>query len=53
MLSGDPEAYAYLRDSVERFVTRRAFEEELRAAGFTQISSRDVGLGTVSIVRAA
>jgi len=53
MLSGDPEAYEYLRDSVERFVTRRAFEAELRAAGFDQVTARDVGLGTVSIVRAS
>jgi ubiquinone/menaquinone biosynthesis methyltransferase len=53
LLSGDPEAYRYLPDSVGRFVTRPAFEEELRAAGFGEVHSQDVGLGTVGIVRAS
>lgn len=53
LLSGDPEAYVYLRDSVDGFVGRRAFEDELRAAGFADVRARDVGFGTVSIVRAS
>ncbi len=53
LLSGDPEAYRYLPASVDRFVTRRVFEEELRDAGFSDVRAQEVGFGTVSIVRAS
>lgn len=53
ILSGDSEAYRYLPASIDRFVGRRDFEDELRAAGFSDVRAREVGLGTVSIVRAA
>jgi ubiquinone/menaquinone biosynthesis methyltransferase len=50
--ANDTEAYAYLAKSMDGFVTRRAYEAQLRDAGFTIVSSIDLTLGMASIVEA-
>ncbi len=47
-VSGDRDAYRYLPDSITRFASRAEFEDELRAAGFSQISGRDFFPGAVA-----
>lgn len=53
-VTGDAAAYRYLPASIAAFVTREEFEARLRAAGFAQVSSRDLAPGCVaSLVVAA
>ncbi len=49
-LAKDREAYAYLAESMEGFVTREAYEELLRHEGFDSVRGIDLTLGMVSIV---
>ena len=50
LLSGDPEAYRYLVDSIQGFPTRAAYGELLGARGFGVVLARDFALGVVSLV---
>jgi demethylmenaquinone methyltransferase/2-methoxy-6-polyprenyl-1,4-benzoquinol methylase len=45
-------AYSYLRKSSSEFISRKGFEESLRAFGFTDISSQSLTFGVAHIVRA-
>jgi 4-hydroxy-3-polyprenylbenzoate decarboxylase len=51
-LSGDRAAYDYLVRSIEGFVTRDAYEELLRDAGFSHVKSTPLAFGVGAIVRA-
>lgn len=52
VLSRDREAYEYFVASVGAFVTRRAFEQLLKNAGFRAVRGWDVTLGMAGIVSA-
>ena len=41
-VTGDRDAYRYLPDSIERFLTRAEFEDALRVAGFADVSGTDL-----------
>jgi demethylmenaquinone methyltransferase/2-methoxy-6-polyprenyl-1,4-benzoquinol methylase len=49
LVSGDPEAYGYLPDSLARFPAASELAGLMQAAGLRQIRYRYVGLGTVAI----
>lgn len=51
-LARDREAYAYLAESMDGFVSRDAYESLLAQEGFGPIESIDLTLGMLSIVRA-
>jgi 4-hydroxy-3-polyprenylbenzoate decarboxylase len=51
-LAKDREAYEYLAESMEGFVTREAYEQLLGEEGFGPIDTVDLTLGMASIVRA-
>ena len=48
-VTGDRAAYDYLGDTIGRFPARAALEEELRAAGFKNVSSRGMTCGIVAL----
>lgn len=50
IVAKDREAYAYLAESMEGFVTREAYEALLREAGFEDVGARDLMLGVASLV---
>lgn len=52
-ITGDPEAYRYLDESIQAFPTRTALEAELREAGFTAVSSEAMAGGAVALHRGA
>jgi 4-hydroxy-3-polyprenylbenzoate decarboxylase len=52
-LARDREAYGYLADSMEGFVTREEYERLLGEEGYRAIESVDLTLGMASIVRAS
>jgi 4-hydroxy-3-polyprenylbenzoate decarboxylase len=49
-LAKDREAYEYLAESMEGFVTREAYEHLLREQGFASVGGVDLTLGVCSIV---
>ncbi len=50
-ISGDRDAYRYLPDSIAAFASRAQVEDELRAAGFADVSGRDLfPAGVASLV---
>jgi demethylmenaquinone methyltransferase/2-methoxy-6-polyprenyl-1,4-benzoquinol methylase len=48
-ITGDGEAYEYLPDSTQAFLTAEQLAEELWLAGFSQVGFRRLMLGTVAI----
>jgi 4-hydroxy-3-polyprenylbenzoate decarboxylase len=50
-LAKDREAYEYLAESMEGFVTREAYEQLLESEGFGPVDAVDLTLGMVSLVR--
>jgi len=50
LVSGDRAAYAYLSKSMKAFLTRSAYEDVLREAGFARVRSFDLFMGIASIV---
>ncbi len=52
LLSPDPEAYRYLVASMERFASRREFEEGARAAGFGDVRGQTLFPGVCGLVTA-
>ena len=51
-LAKDREAYEYLAESMEGFVTREAYEHLLEKQGFGPVDGVDLTLGMASLVRA-
>src|SRR5262245_24254309 len=49
LIAGNREAYTYLPQSVDRFVTPAELARLMEAAGLRDVSVRRVGLGTVTI----
>ena len=49
VLGGDAEAYRYLERSTQRFPGRRALEQELDEAGFDEIKSLPLMMGSIAI----
>lgn len=49
VLTGDRESFVYLNDSIRRFPTQPQLAAELRAAGFSAISWRDMTGGIVAL----
>jgi demethylmenaquinone methyltransferase / 2-methoxy-6-polyprenyl-1,4-benzoquinol methylase len=52
LCGGDRDAYRYLADSTDRFLTARELADELRAAGFADVSFRSLMGGAMAIHRA-
>jgi ubiquinone/menaquinone biosynthesis methyltransferase len=52
ILSPDPEAYRYLVHSMERFASRREFEEAARRTGFTEVHGETLFPGVCGLVTA-
>ncbi|MBN1303107.1 MAG: ubiquinone/menaquinone biosynthesis methyltransferase [Anaerolineales bacterium] len=52
LISGNPDAYRYLPDSTEQFVTAEELAARLAAAGFKHISFHRRAFGTIAIHRA-
>jgi len=51
VVAGDRDAYAYLAESMEGFVTREQYEAVLREEGFESVTSDNLTLGVAAIVR--
>ncbi|CAN5925646.1 hypothetical protein BH11MYX4_BH11MYX4_22070 [soil metagenome] len=51
MIAKDREAYAYLAESMEGFVTREQYEAILREEGFDAVVSEDLTMGVAAIVK--
>jgi demethylmenaquinone methyltransferase/2-methoxy-6-polyprenyl-1,4-benzoquinol methylase len=54
LVSGDREAYRYLPASIERFLSRAEFEDQLRTAGFAEASGEDLfpsGVASLVVAR--
>jgi demethylmenaquinone methyltransferase/2-methoxy-6-polyprenyl-1,4-benzoquinol methylase len=49
LVSGDPEAYTYLPQSVARFATPRELTRLMERVGFRGVRHRRLGLGTITI----
>jgi demethylmenaquinone methyltransferase / 2-methoxy-6-polyprenyl-1,4-benzoquinol methylase len=49
LVAGDRQAYTYLPDSVERFLTAPALAEAMRDAGLRDVRYRTFGLGSVAL----
>jgi demethylmenaquinone methyltransferase/2-methoxy-6-polyprenyl-1,4-benzoquinol methylase len=49
VLTGDREGFVYLNDSIRRFPTQPQLAAELRAAGFSAISWKDLSGGIVAL----
>ena len=50
LVAGDRQAYTYLPDSVERFVTPDELARLMEEAGLREVSHRRLGLGTIALV---
>lgn len=49
LVTGDRAAYDYLNDTITQFPSRAALADEIRAAGFSQVSARALTLGSVAL----
>ncbi len=49
LVAGDRQAYTYLPDSVDRFLTARQLASAMRAAGLRDVRYRTFGLGSVGL----
>lgn len=53
VVTGDRAAYVYLNETIEQFPDRAALAEEIRAAGFSNVSARGMTFGIVALHEAA
>jgi demethylmenaquinone methyltransferase/2-methoxy-6-polyprenyl-1,4-benzoquinol methylase len=49
VVAGDRQAYTYLPQSVERFVTPGALVQMMTKVGLRQVTYRRLGLGTIAV----
>jgi demethylmenaquinone methyltransferase/2-methoxy-6-polyprenyl-1,4-benzoquinol methylase len=49
LIAGDAESYLYLVESIRRFPPREAFAAEIRAAGFSRVSFRNLSGGIAAM----
>ena len=49
LFAGDREAYTYLPESVQGFLSAEELAEMMRGAGLVNVRYRSLGLGTVAI----
>jgi len=49
VVTGDRAAYVYLNETIEQFPGRAALAEEIRAAGFSNVSARGMTFGIVAL----
>ena len=49
MVSGDRDAYQYLNDSIRQFPAQEQLAEELREAGFSDVTFHDLTFGIVTV----
>jgi demethylmenaquinone methyltransferase/2-methoxy-6-polyprenyl-1,4-benzoquinol methylase len=49
LVSGSPDAYAYLPDSVRKFPGAERLAEEMRTAGFAEVSFERMTFGVVAL----
>lgn len=52
VITGDRASYEYLNESILAFPAQEGLAEELRAAGFSEVSYRDLTFGVVAVHRA-
>lgn len=52
LLAGDAEAYAYLPESVDEFLSAPQLADQMRRAGLRNIQTRPLALGSVAILSA-
>jgi demethylmenaquinone methyltransferase / 2-methoxy-6-polyprenyl-1,4-benzoquinol methylase len=52
LVSGDRAAYRYLNDSIRQFPPQAALADELRSAGFRDVTWRNLSFGAVAVHRA-
>lgn len=52
LLAGDAEAYAYLPESVDEFLSAPQLADQMRRAGLRKIQTRPLALGSVAILSA-
>jgi demethylmenaquinone methyltransferase/2-methoxy-6-polyprenyl-1,4-benzoquinol methylase len=52
LLTGDRASFEYLNDSILRFPPQQALADELRAAGFSEVTWRNLTFGVVAVHRA-
>lgn len=52
LLAGDAEAYAYLPESVDEFLSAPQLADQMRRAGLRDIQTRPLALGSVAILSA-
>jgi demethylmenaquinone methyltransferase/2-methoxy-6-polyprenyl-1,4-benzoquinol methylase len=48
-ISGSPEAYTYLPESVSRFPAAEALRDQIRSVGFKEVTFHYMTLGTVAL----
>ncbi|MGH2671295.1 MAG: ubiquinone/menaquinone biosynthesis methyltransferase, partial [bacterium] len=51
IVAGDRQAYTYLPNSVDRFLTARELSTEMQRVGFRDVRFKTFGLGTVALHR--
>jgi demethylmenaquinone methyltransferase/2-methoxy-6-polyprenyl-1,4-benzoquinol methylase len=49
VIARDAESYRYLHESIRRFPPQRELAARMRAAGFENVSWRDMSLGVVAL----
>jgi demethylmenaquinone methyltransferase/2-methoxy-6-polyprenyl-1,4-benzoquinol methylase len=49
LLSKNPEAYSYLADSIEAWPSQEELAQDIRDAGFSDVSYRNLTFGIVAI----
>jgi demethylmenaquinone methyltransferase/2-methoxy-6-polyprenyl-1,4-benzoquinol methylase len=49
LITGDRAAYTYLNESIEKFPDAEALSDEIRAAGFSNVSWTKLSWGTVAL----
>jgi demethylmenaquinone methyltransferase/2-methoxy-6-polyprenyl-1,4-benzoquinol methylase len=49
VFSSNPDAYTYLSESIEAWPNQKDLEQNIRAAGFKNVSYKNLSLGVVAL----